>query len=81
MSRLDRHTRMVQDDNGYDTKQLLCEATPAKQEDVDFVLRQNEDSDDGRSNWMWIRLQNGDLILGVYPQGGTYKALEGKTGA
>lgn len=30
---------------------------------------------DGRSGWTWIRLANGDLILGVYPLGETYESL------
>lgn len=32
--------------------------------------------DDGRSGWRWIRLANGDLILGVFPHGDTYFAVE-----
>jgi hypothetical protein len=27
---------------------------------------------DGRSDFVWLRLPNGDLILGVWPQGDTY---------
>lgn len=49
---------------------------PAKDEDVKHVLSQSESHDDGRSNFIWVRLPNGDLILGVYPQGTTYKDVE-----
>ena len=31
---------------------------------------------DGRSDWMWFRLANGDLILGCWPRGDTYEATE-----
>lgn len=54
---------------------------PASPEAVDFVLAQPvgdwlEMPDDGRSPWMWIRLPSGDLILGVFPYGDTYFAVE-----
>lgn len=52
---------------------------PAPKEAVDYVLSQplaTKDFHDGRSEWMWIRLPDGDLILGVYPQGDTYFSTE-----
>jgi len=49
---------------------------PASEEAVKTVLAQSADGMDGRSNWIWIRLENGDLILGCYPQGETYMAVE-----
>ena len=30
----------------------------------------------GRSVWLWIRLANGDLVLGCYPKAETYEATE-----
>ena len=45
---------------------------PASEEMVTHVLSQSETSGEGRSPWYWFRLSNGDLILGVYPQGSTY---------
>lgn len=30
----------------------------------------------GRSDWVWITLPNGDLILGVFPYGSTYEAVK-----
>lgn len=32
--------------------------------------------DDGRSEWHWFRLANGDLILGTFPHGDTYFETE-----
>lgn len=49
---------------------------PASKKSVKLVLDATTDGHDGRSNWMWVRLPNGDLILGVYPQGATYETVE-----
>ena len=35
---------------------------------------------EGRSGFFWVRLHNGDLMLGVFPQGATYESLEGEPG-
>lgn len=48
----------------------------ADQRAVDYVLAQSTSSMDGRSEWLWLRLPNGDLVLGVFPQGDTYFATE-----
>jgi hypothetical protein len=32
--------------------------------------------EDGRSEFVWLRLSNGDLILGVFPCGDTYFEVE-----
>ncbi len=41
------------------------------------VLTAEPNTDDGRSEWMWFRLPNGDRIFGTYPRGDTYfKAWE-----
>lgn len=66
------------DDTGAATEWPIAWVHPASRDSVDYVLSQSSDDadDDGRSNWCWIRLQNGDLILGVYPQGDTYSAVE-----
>ncbi len=48
---------------------------PAQREDVDYVLNQDIE-DDGRSDWTWVRLQDGTLILGIFPRGDTYFAIE-----
>lgn len=48
---------------------------------VEYVLGlpmepENGTADYGRSNWVWVRLQNGDLFLGTFPQGDDYFAVE-----
>lgn len=50
--------------------------TPADAADVELVLGQDENSSDGRSNWVWVTLPNGDVVLGVFPQGATYEQIE-----
>jgi hypothetical protein len=57
---------------------FLVATAPASQELVDHVLTAPTEGNDGRSEWLWIRLPNGDLILGVYPQGDTYMEVEGE---
>ncbi len=52
---------------------LLKPASPAS---VLTVLAASDTDEDGRSEWLWVRLPNGDLVLGVYPQGDTYMATE-----
>lgn len=49
---------------------------PASALSVEHVLAQ-PDTLDGRSPWVWLRLPNGDLILGVFPRGDTYFSVEG----
>lgn len=44
----------------------------ASPEAVQHVLGVSEADLDGRSQWVWCRLPNGDLMLGVFPQGDTY---------
>lgn len=50
----------------------LAMHAPASEDAVAHVLTQPTDGHDGRSTWKWFRLPNGDLILGVFPQGETY---------
>lgn len=52
---------------------------PASPESVALVLAAPVDGDhdlDGRSDWVWLTLPNGDTILGVWPHGATYEATE-----
>lgn len=49
---------------------------PASEESVSKILSADPTSMDGRSNWLWFRLPNGDLIFGCYPEGDTYFATE-----
>jgi hypothetical protein len=65
------HRTELQDQENY------VKSYPASPESVGTVLDASVDDDDGRSQFMWVRLGNGDLILGVFPQGDTYFATEG----
>ena len=49
---------------------------PASSESIKTVLEAKEGSDDGRSEYVWLRLVNWDLILGVFPRGDTYMNVE-----
>ncbi len=48
---------------------------PASRAAAQVVLRQSV-GEDTRSDFTWIRLVNGDLILGVFPQGEGYFGCE-----
>jgi hypothetical protein len=72
MSRIEAH-RTMDDENQNRTIALVH---PASKDAVEIVLSASEEGADGRSNWVWVRLPNGDLILGVFPQGETYCAVE-----
>lgn len=54
----------------------LAAVHPASDESVREVMAQAAGTDDGRSEWTWLRLPNGDLMLGVFPRGETYFAVE-----
>lgn len=49
---------------------------PADPKAVHDVLEAPVGTGDGRSGWTWLRLRNGDLMLGVWPQGETYFEVE-----
>ena len=51
---------------------------PAHIRDVCLLLAQDPDdpNDNGRTGWRWARFPNGDLMLGVFPQGTTYEMFE-----
>lgn len=68
------HVNYVISETGQETDQFLASVHPAHQDMVNMVLSQPVD-EDGRSEFCWIRLQNGALILGLFPQGDTYEYL------
>lgn len=47
---------------------------PANEATVTEVL-ESAVSDDGRSDFVWLRLASGDLILGVWPCGDRYESI------
>lgn len=60
-----------------DEGEYLGSSCDASQEDANYVLAQPVDLD-GRSDWKWVRLTDGSLILGVYPCGDTYIEMSDK---
>ena len=64
------HIIMQQDENGADTECVLAYVHPASDKARALVMGGE------RSQWVWVRLINGDLILGVFPQADTYCAVE-----
>ena len=52
----------------------IIRTKPASDQSVQAMLKADPTSMDGRSNWLWFRLPNGDLIFGCFPEGGTYFA-------
>lgn len=63
-----------------DTGDIIATRTPANPVYVQKVLDAKAGDPDGRSDWMWFRLANGDLILGCYPSGDTYEETENDYG-
>jgi hypothetical protein len=59
-----------------ETGARLGEWFPASAEYVAAVLAKPVDAN-GRSEWFWFRLGNGDLVLGVFPRGEGYFDVEG----
>lgn len=68
---IEPHAIFAEDESGNFTRQLGW-VTPAKQKDVDSLLAKPPIGFDNRSEWVWLRLQDGTLILGTFPQGDTY---------
>lgn len=50
-------------------------AYEASQEAADLILNAPMD-EDGRSEWLWVVLENGDVLLACFPQGETYERIE-----
>jgi hypothetical protein len=50
----------------------LATVHPATPEGVGVMLSAQVGTGDGRSEWVWLRLVNGDLLFGCFPQGDTY---------
>lgn len=59
-----------------ETGQVLAWVHPASRSVAAKVWAATELDQDGRSEPVWLRLPNGDLLLGVFPRGDTYFAVE-----
>lgn len=78
MSAIDAKRIYCQDEAGHDTDVTCAIIHPASEQSVLTVLGADPNAEHGlaRSQWVWVRLQNGDLILGCFPQDDTYFATE-----
>lgn len=57
--------------------QTIAQIVPVESDNMKaLIFNADESSPDGRSPWCWIRLANGDLIFGCFPQGDTYMETE-----
>lgn len=54
---------------------LIGHKVPANRQDVDTVLLALKGDPNGRSEWTWIVLANGDVCLATFPQGELYERL------
>lgn len=59
-----------------DGRRVIAWGFPASKESVAKVMSAEVGADDGRSDFKWLRLENGDLMLGVFPRGATYEDVE-----
>jgi hypothetical protein len=77
MSRLGARSYLSSDGDAYLGASVILK--PASDESVHTVLAADPGAEWGlaRSEWLWVRLPNGDLILGIYPQDETCFATEG----
>lgn len=58
---------------GVTHEHFVAQIWPANEESaVEAVIAPPNEENDGWSPWVWLRLSNGDLILGRFPQGDTY---------
>jgi hypothetical protein len=66
-------TRFIfeEDDDGNKTDHQIACTTDAKPADAAAVIAAPI-NDDGRSDWQWMRLRDGTLMLVCYPRGDTY---------
>lgn len=68
---MDAHVTVLDPEGGLD---VLIH--PAPDRVVEAVLAAPIGTGDGRSPWMFLRLPNGDLMIGVFPQGDTYMKID-----
>ncbi len=72
MSRVTAHqTKLDCHENGD-----LVSIHPASAKSIHAVLDSDIEDENGRSQWVWVRFPNGDLVLGIFPQGDTYFSVE-----
>lgn len=50
----------------------ICSIHPASRDSSDTVIVSPINSGDGRTEWVWVSLADGTLLLGTFPEGETY---------
>ena len=68
--------QVLMDMTGTNIYPVLAYIHDASEEAFGIVMDAEVGDDDGRSPWKWLRLPNGDLMLGTFPRGGTYERVE-----
>jgi len=68
----------INPETGAPTGERLAWTKPASTDAVAAIAIADPNLEDGftRSEWLWIRLANGDLILGTFPQDEAYFTYE-----
>lgn len=59
-----------------DDRRYIASVHPASPEAVEKVLKARDTDPDGRSQWVWVWLTTGELVLGVFPQGDTFCEIQ-----
>jgi len=59
-----------------ETPQIIGWSAPMGSEAIKMVLDAPTSGDDGRSEFFYLLLANGDLVVACYPQGDTYMSLD-----
>lgn len=63
---------MIVDNSLVNVEGDIINKTLATKEEVVKVLSANSDSENGRSEFFWLRFPNGELALATFPRGNTY---------
>lgn len=74
-------TDMSRDDSRTPERRDMFIAASFPMRNADTIVKlletePDDSTDDGRSEWRWLRLADGDLMVGFWPQGDTYMDLE-----
>lgn len=78
-ARTSAYTIFIADpETGTQGSTIIATVTPATDAEIEMVLEAPVWGDDGRSPFQWITLQNGDMILGVFPHGETFEKVRQK---
>lgn len=75
------HVAYIEDETGRDTDQVAAYIHEASEKSVNYILglpidKDQRMTDEARSEWVWLRLQDGTLALATFPQADAYSAVE-----